>query len=98
MRVGRSAVIGLAFLFSSFLHAQVDKIVIPAGTPEDQVLQAISNEPDAQKKVAMYEDFLQKFAANPAAVAYGNWQLSQTYDAAGDEQKAVEYGEKALAG
>jgi tetratricopeptide (TPR) repeat protein len=97
MRVGRSVVTGLAFLFSSFLHAQVDKIVIPAGTPEDQVLQAISNEPDAQKKLAMYEDFLQKFAANPAAVAYGNWQLSQTYDAAGDTQKAVEYGEKALA-
>jgi len=54
------------------LQAQLDKIVIPAGTPEDQALQAISNEQDAQKKLAMYEDFVQKFSSNPAAAAYGN--------------------------
>jgi tetratricopeptide (TPR) repeat protein len=45
----------------------------------------------------MYQDFLQKFSANPAAVAYGNWQLSQAYQAAGDLQKALETGDKALA-
>ena len=43
-------------------RAQVDRIVIAAGTPEDQALQAISNEQDGQKKVRLYEDFLQKFA------------------------------------
>ena len=79
-------------------HAQLDKIVIPAGTPEDQALTAISNEQDTQKKLAMYQDFLEKFAANPAAVAYGNWQLAQTYQTAGDLQKAIECGDKALAG
>ena len=68
--------------FSVFGHAQLDKISIPAGTPEDQALAAISNEHDPQKKLAMYQDFLQKFSANPAAVAYGNWQLSQAYQAA----------------
>ena len=85
-------------LSSILLQAQLDKIVIPAGTPEDQALQAITNEPDAQKKVTMYEDFLQKFASNPAAVAYGNWQISQSYQTAGDLPKALEYGDKALAG
>jgi tetratricopeptide (TPR) repeat protein len=86
-------------VFSSFLlHAQVDRIMIPAGTPEDQALQAASNEPDAQKKLAMYQDFVQKFASNPAAVAYGNWQISQSYQTAGDLQKALEYGDKALVG
>jgi tetratricopeptide (TPR) repeat protein len=79
-------------------HAQLDKIVIPAGTPEDQALAAITNEQDPQKKLAMYQDFLQKFSTNPAAVAYGNWQLSQTYQSAGDLQKALEYGDKALSG
>jgi len=79
-------------------HAQLDNIVIPAGTPEDQALTAISNEQDTQKKLAMYQDFLQKFSSNPAAVAYGNWQISQSYQAAGDLQKAIEYGDKALAG
>jgi hypothetical protein len=78
--------------------AQLEKIVIPAGTPEDQALQAITNEPDAQKKVALYEDFVQKFSSNPAAVAYGNWQISQAYQSAGDLGKALSYGDKALAG
>jgi tetratricopeptide (TPR) repeat protein len=88
----------LVLLWTVLLSAQVDKIVITAGTPEDQALTAISNEQDTQKKLGMYEDFVQKFATNPAAVAYGNWQLSQSYQAAGDLQKALSYGDKALAG
>jgi tetratricopeptide (TPR) repeat protein len=79
------------------LRAQLDKIAIPAGAPEDRALQAISNEPDAQKKLAMYEDFAQKFSSNPAAAAYGNWQISQYHQNAGDLQKALDYGDKALA-
>ena len=84
-------------LVSVVAAGQVDRIVIPAGTPEDQALQAISNEQDGQKKLAMYEDFLQKFSSNPAAVAYGNWQISQYYQGAGDMVKALSYGDKALA-
>lgn len=86
-------------LFGSAVSlAQLDKIVIPAGTPEDQALTAITNEQDNSKKVAMYEDFLAKFSSNPAAVAYGNWQIAQAYQNAGDLPKALEYGDKALAG
>lgn len=77
--------------------AQVDRIVIAAGTDEDHALQAISNESDPQKKITMYEEFVQKFSSNPAAVAYGNWQLAQAYQSSGDFQKALEYGDKALA-
>ena len=80
------------------LSAQVDTIVIPAGTPEDNDLNTIANEHDAQKKVSMYQDFLQKYAANQAAVAYANWQLSQYYQSAGDLQKALDCGDKAIAG
>ena len=41
----------------------------------------------------------EKFSSNPAAVAYGNWQISsRTYQSAGDLPKALEYGDKALAG
>ena len=46
----------------------------------------------------MYQDFVQKYASNPAAVAYGNWQISQAYQATGDLTKALDYGDKALAG
>jgi tetratricopeptide (TPR) repeat protein len=78
--------------------AQVDRIVIAAGTDEDRALQDITNEHDPQKKLAMYGDFVQKFSSNPAAVAYGNWQISQAYQASGDIPKALDYGDKALAG
>src|SRR5690349_20561030 len=86
----------LVLLLVSFSYAQLGQIVIAAGTPEDQALQEITKEADAQKKVTMYEDFLGKFSSNPAAVAYGNWQISQSYQTAGDLPKALEYGDKAL--
>jgi tetratricopeptide (TPR) repeat protein len=90
--------VAMTLLMSSHAVAQVDHIIIPAGTPEDQELQNITNENDGQKKLAMYTDFLQKYASNPAAVAYGNWQVSQYYQSAGDMQKALEFGDKALSG
>jgi len=70
--------------------------VSPAGTPEDKDLAAITAESDAQKRIAMYQEFLTKYADNKAATAYGEWQLSQQYLAAGDTAKAMEYGTKAL--
>jgi tetratricopeptide (TPR) repeat protein len=76
---------------------QIETLVIPAGTPEDLGLQAITKEPDDQKKLAMYEDFLKQFASNPQAVAYANWQLAQAYQSTGDLPKALDYGDKALA-
>ena len=78
-------------------HAQVDRILIPAGTPEDQELQAISKESDPSKKIDAYEQFVQKYPSDAAAVAFGNWQLSQAYQSAGDLPKALAYGDKALA-
>jgi tetratricopeptide (TPR) repeat protein len=79
-------------------RGQVERIVIAAGTDEDHALQAITNEQDNSKKLAMYEDFVQKFSSNPQAVAYGNWQIAQAYQSSGDFQKSLEYGDKALAG
>lgn len=94
----RPWLLGVAVCLAVVASAQVDRILISAGTPEDQALQAISNEQDQEKKLAMYQDFLQKFSGNPAAVAYGNWQIAQYYQNANDLAKALEYGDKALAG
>ena len=94
----RLALLAILLSTTCFIYGQVDKIVIPAGTPEDQALTAINNERDTQKRLAMYQDFLEKFASNPAAIAYANWQLSQYYQSAGDLQKAAECGDKAAAG
>jgi tetratricopeptide (TPR) repeat protein len=100
-RYAGSLVVVVTFWFFFLLprsNAQADRIVIPAGTPEDHDLQAVTNEQDAAKKLAMYQDFVQKYSSNPAAVAYGNWQISQAYLATGDLSKALDYGDKALTG
>jgi len=84
--------------FTTTANAQVDRISIAAGTDEDHDLQAITAEQDAQKKLTMYEEFVQKFSTNPGAVAYGNWQIAQAYQGKGDLQKSLDYGDKALVG
>jgi tetratricopeptide (TPR) repeat protein len=96
MRLARHLLFPALLLFSVIGWSQNVKIVIPAGTPEDKALNAIAAEADAQKRIAMYEDFAQKYADNKAAAAYADWQLSQQYLAAGDPTRAMEYGDKAL--
>jgi tetratricopeptide (TPR) repeat protein len=89
----------LLFGFLPWLgEAQVDRIMIPAGTPADQDLQAISQETDSQKKITAYEEFVQKYSSDPNATAFGYWQLAQAYQTAGDLPKAIAYGDKALVG
>lgn len=85
-------------LAASVAGAQVAKITIPAGSPEDQALQAITAENDGEKRMAMLQDFLQKFSGNPQAVIYGQWQVAQQYLDQGDTAKALEYGKKAADG
>lgn len=101
-RCSGSLLLVVLFLFSAVFipqaSAQVDRLVIGAGTDEDHALQEISNEQDPQKKLAMYGDFVQKFSSNPTAAAYGNWQIAQAYQATGDLQKSLDFGDKALAG
>lgn len=97
MTRARVSLIAILLLSASRVFAQVEGITIAAGTPEDTDLTAISAEQDNQKKLNMYQDFLQKYAANPMAVAYGNWQLSQLYQNSGDFQKAAECAGKAAA-
>jgi tetratricopeptide (TPR) repeat protein len=94
IRVGLTAAL---VLISSLCGAQIDSLTIAAGTPEDKDLTTIGNEQDLQKKMVMFQDFLQKYSSNPMAVAFGNWQLAQTYQSAGDLPKAVDAGDKALA-
>lgn len=97
MRIIRtSALLVAALLLCAYADGQ-SRIVIPAGTPEDQELQAIANQSDAKQKIAMLEEFVSKYASNAPAAAYGNWQLAQQYAAAGEQAKALASGDKALA-
>ncbi len=83
-------------LFSLAAFGQNAHISIPAGTPEDKALSAIAAEPDASKRMAAYEDFINTYSSNKAAVAYAEWQLSQLYVADGDKNNALNWGDKAL--
>jgi hypothetical protein len=99
MRKVRSFICGLicSVCLCCVALSQNTPIVIPAGTPEDKDLAAIAAESDSQKRIAAYEEFITKHADSKPAVAYGEWQLSQQYLAAGDSAKAMDYGSKALA-
>ncbi|HEY6306079.1 MAG TPA: hypothetical protein VI488_06410 [Candidatus Angelobacter sp.] len=89
----------LAFLLTAVTAvAQVATIHIPAGSEEEKALDAVSKESDAQKRIAMLQDFLQKFSSNQEMVTYGQWQLAQLYLDQGDTAKAMEFGQKAVAG
>ena len=92
-----SWLLGVLILSANLSFAQVQTLTIPAGSPEDKDLNTITAEPDNQKKVAMYQDFIQKYSSNATAVAYANWQLGQIYQASGELQKALESGDKAAA-
>jgi tetratricopeptide (TPR) repeat protein len=73
------------------------RLVIPAGTPEDQAIQAINKEQDLGKRAEQWKEFLEKYAPNPVAVAYGASELSQYYQSTSDLPQAMTYGEQAAA-
>jgi hypothetical protein len=53
----------------------------------------------AQKKLAMYQDFVQKFCGEPGKPwRTGTGRFRRPYQATGDLPKALDYGDKALAG
>lgn len=99
MRMTHRVLLVLACIagLSLSVWSQNTPIVIPAGTPEDKDLSTIAAEPDGQKRIAAYQEFMTKYADNKAAMAYAEWQVSQQYLAGGDAAKAMEYGTKALA-
>jgi tetratricopeptide (TPR) repeat protein len=93
----KSRYLVLVLLLAMPLSAQITTISFAAGSPEDQATQAIANEQDAQKRLTMWNDFVEKFGSNPQAVAYGNSQIAQQYSASGDVKQALAYSEKAVA-
>ncbi|MBV8207594.1 MAG: tetratricopeptide repeat protein [Acidobacteria bacterium] len=95
MKLFRTALCVAAF--GACAAAQVVSFGFPAGSPEDQASDSIAKENDLQKKLALLNDFVQKFSSNPVAVAYGQWQIAQAYQAAGDLKAARAAGDRALA-
>jgi len=96
MKFIRSLVlIVLSSSFALLSFGQVTHISIAAGTDEDKDLQVISAETDTQKKIVLLQKFIQDYASNNAAAAYGYWQMLQAYQTGGENEKALAAGEKA---
>jgi len=93
----KRALFSLSLLVAISAGAQVTQIMIPAGTPEDQATGPIIAENDPEKKVALLLDYVQKFASDQQALAWGDWQLSQSYLDQGDTAKALDFSQKAMA-
>ena len=93
----RCCALFLLLVVHPLLRAQVTSIIIPAGTPEDKAIQAVTAESDAQKKTALLQQMAKDFSSNPNAVAFAYSTLSQQALAAGDAAQALGYGDQALA-
>src|SRR5437762_1669846 len=97
MKLSRTSLLALSlFLLLRPAVGQVKTIMLTAGSPEDQASTEIDKESDPQKKITMLNDFVQKFASNSTALAYGYSQLAQQYQAAGDLKAAMTAADKAL--
>lgn len=69
---------------------------IDVSTPEGQLLQAIGQESDDDKKLALAQDFLTRFPKNEGA-GWAAGQVQAIYVKQKDYDKALEAGEKAFA-
>ncbi len=87
--------LALTLLLALPCASQIAQLALSAGSPEDNALQTALNETDAAKRIALLTEFVQKFAANPVAAAYGNLQLAQQYQGAGDLKNAMTAAENA---
>jgi tetratricopeptide (TPR) repeat protein len=93
----KSCLLGLVLLMlPATAQEQKQHFTINVGTPEGQMLQAIGQEPDDQKKLALAQDFLDKYPKHEGA----GWVASQVvaiYVTEKDYDKALEAGDKAFA-
>ncbi|HUQ92402.1 MAG TPA: hypothetical protein VM120_12035 [Bryobacteraceae bacterium] len=86
----------MLIMLAGGLCAQRHKLTINAETPEGALLQSIGQEADAGKKLAMMEEFVQKYPKHEGAA----WVLEQmvgAYQKANDSDKVIATAEKLLA-
>ena len=89
--------LGLVLLtLSAFAQDQKQHFTINVGTPEGQMLQSITNEPDGPNRVTMMNDFLAKYPKHEGA-SWVSAQLQGAYLGQKEYDKAIEAGDKGLA-
>jgi tetratricopeptide (TPR) repeat protein len=93
----KSCLLGLVLLLlPAAAQEQKQHFTINVGTPEGQMLQAIGQEPDDDKKLALAKDFLDKYPKHEGA-GWVTSQLEVIYVKQKEYDKALEAGDKAFA-
>lgn len=88
--------LALALLLPAFPQEQKQHFTINVSTPEGQMLQAIGQEPDDEKKLALAQDFLNKYPKHEGA-GWVTAQIQAIYVKQKQYDQALEAGEKAFA-
>jgi tetratricopeptide (TPR) repeat protein len=86
----------LALLLAGGALAQRHKVNINTETPEGQALQAIGQESDDAKKIAMFEKFTQDYPKSEN-LAWAYSEMQPLYTKANQPDKAIEIGDKLIA-
>jgi len=86
----------LALLVTAGALAQRHKVNINTETPEGQALQAVGQESDDAKKLAMLEKFTQDYAKSEN-LAWVYAQMQPLYTKANQPDKSIEIGDKLIA-
>ncbi len=86
--------LGLLLLLLAVPAFGEKKYKITPDSPEEKVLLEIQGEPDARKRLAMLDDFTQKFAASEA-LPFTHQLYLAAYVETQQYDKAIEHGEKA---
>jgi len=93
----KSCLLGLVLLvLPAAAQEQKQHFTINVGTPEGQMLQAIGQESDDDKKLALAQDFLTKYPKHEGA-GWVTAQLEVIYVKQKEYDKALEAGDKAFA-
>jgi tetratricopeptide (TPR) repeat protein len=93
----KSCLLGLVLLtLPAAAQEQKQHFTINVGTPEGQMLQAIGQESDDDKKLALAKDFLDKYPKHEGA-GWVTSQLEVIYVKQKEYDKALEAGDKAFA-
>ena len=92
----KSCLVAIVFLVLPVFAQQRQNFVINVGTPEGQILQSIGQETDDAKKIALMEEFMEKYPKHEGA----GWvaaQLVTAYTKDKQYDKALEAADKAPA-
>jgi tetratricopeptide (TPR) repeat protein len=97
MKLARFAPLLLA-LFAATAQAQIGKtVIVPAGSPEDKAINAITGATDPAQKITLLDQFMKDYGSKPDLALLAETLYTSSYLQQDNYDKAIESGEKVMA-